>query len=106
MELFLNYVEFIQLFLSKICTEFLMNENKTRKRINPYFIQFQTWSLMFIETVIEKSNKNPMISGLYKILKTVFSLYATSSSHASLNEQELKNDDDDDERRDRYFNDG
>ena len=33
-----------------------------------------------------------MISGLYKILKTVFSLYASSSTQASMNEQELKVD--------------
>ena len=94
MELFLNYVEFIQLFLSKICKEYLINDNKTRKRINPYFIQFQTWSLMYIEIVVEKSNKNPMISGLYKILKTVFSLYATSSQASDMNPDDLKDDED------------
>ena len=93
MELFLNYVEFIQLFLSRICKEYLMKENEAKKGVNPYFIQFKAWSLVFIETEIEESNNNPMISGLYKILKTVFSLYATSSSNSSAvisDEQELK----------------
>eukprot|EP01084_Bolivina_argentea_P037966 70196_1 len=91
MELFLNYTQFVQMFLNKICKQY------KKKKINAYFVQFQSWTMLFIETVITISNETPIISGLYKILKTIFSLFATSNKQIQIQKQEEKDNDDNEE---------
>eukprot|EP01083_Nonionella_stella_P007613 21942_1 len=85
MELFLNYVEFVQQFVGKIC----------RMHSHTYGVQLETsWSVIFIQTVIQIADTHPMISGLYKILKTLFALHYRQNRPAM---EESKEDEEDEQ---------
>ena len=75
MELFLNYTQFVTKFIAIICRKELKKYGSSKTKVNPYYNQFQMWSINFIEALIDKSINNECISGLYKLLQCIFKIY-------------------------------
>ena len=75
MKLFLNYTKFVTKFITVLCGKELKKYGSSKTDINPYYYQFQTWSINFIETLIDKSINNEYILGYYKLLQCIFKIY-------------------------------